>query len=898
MKRVTPLVMSWLLVMTGPAFAQVLTGKIIGAVKDESGAVLPGVTVTLTSPDALPGGPLASVTDAQGEYRFPDLDRGAYALTVTLAGFSAYQEEGLQVAIGGTTERNVTLKLASVAETITVSGESPMVDPREVGVKTNLNREAIENLPTQRHNMFTDYAKWTPGVSAADPSGQGANISIMGSATDENSSLLDGASVDRPASGGSFASSDHDAMEEMQVITLGASAEYQLAQGGVVIAVSKSGTNSFKGDASAYWWPDSLLSKPIKVDCRCASGQTGFTNLVFRNYSAHAGGPIIKDRLWYFGGGNYDRRNQGTPGSDPAILVGRYSHATFAKIVWQPNDTLKFRITHQTDPYGGNATPTLERPFITLSANYGMDHVYAGEMTATLSHNMLLTARSTGWVATHYPSKPLSGDRVSPIHFDQQTGIACCGVASFNDQGTGRHGQAFKVNRYFQGARSTHDLRFGLQLEWAHYQSFTALPSGVNYNDLGGRPDQATFREPSVTGGAYRSQGAWVEDEVTFARRLTLSLGLRFDRMHAISPDLPAVNNNLDPTGQTIEGLGDLHTWKVWSPRIGFNLKLGDDGKTILRGNYGRAYRQIYTDDFTDVHPGISRSTLTRFNPATGGYTTIISVTDPTANIAVDPDLEAPFSDQFSVGLDREVIANVRVSATFMHKRSEKQIGWQDIGGVYGTRTEVLPDGRTLTVYPLLNATSARRFLRTNGPGTFSRYSGLILGLDKRWSQLWRGSVFYTYSKANGLVTTGQDPNDKIFADGRLQLDRPHMLTVMSLYEIPKIGMLVAADFQRVSGSPFAPQALVQLPQGRRSVNIEPAGAFRYPSQEMLNFLFSKFLFRRGARSAELIAELKNTLQDTAHSAVITRNFFSATFGQPSTWIEPRRMSIVARVKF
>jgi hypothetical protein len=331
---------------------------------------------------------------------------------------------------------------------------------------------------------------------------------------------------------------------------------------------------------------------------------------------------------------------------------------------------------------------------------------------------------------------------------------------------------------------------------------------------------------------------------------------------------------------------------------VGFNLKLTDDGKSILRGNYGRAYRAIFLNDFTNVHPGLSPITLARWNPATGGYTTIISVTDPLANIAVDPESDPPFTDQYSIGIDRELMANMGVAATYVYKHGEKQVGWKDIGGVYGTRTEVLPDGRTITVHPLLNATSARKFLRTNGPGTFNRYHGLLLHLNKRWSRGWQANVSYTLSKSDGLTSTGQDPNDDVNATGRLSSDRPHMFVGGGTVEIPRIALMASFHLMAVTGEPFAPQALVSLPQGRRSVNIEPPGGYRYPSQELLYLRFTKVLLRRGDRRLELGAEIANALQDKSHNSLITQNFFSSTFAQPAAWIEPRRMQFVAKAWF
>jgi hypothetical protein len=664
--------------------------------------------------------------------------------------------------------------------------------------------------------------------------------------------------------------------------------------------IFRSGTNAIKADGSAFFNIDELASKPIKVSCSCPLGDTGFTILQNRNYSGHVGGPILRDRLWFFTGGVYNANIELQPGGNPAPLGDWlwYSHRWVTKVTWQISDRWRFQQVHQLGPYGGQTVPTVARPFSTSTANYGNTQVYGSEVNVTISDNTLLTVRATGFDTGHYPNEPLTRDYITPIRMDRLTGISSGGVPNYGNPNTWRHGQAAKMSRFIRSDGLEQDVRFGFQLDRGRSRQRNALPSGVNYSDVGGQPDQATFRDPYVSGADYSSQGIWAEDQVTFRNRLTVSVGMRFDRYHGVSPDVSAVNQDLEETGQMIKGLGDMFTWKVWSPRVGFNLKLTENAKTILRGNYGRSYRGVRSGEYSNVHPGLSRSTLARWNPATNSYSTIISVTDPIANVAFDNDIESPFTDQFSIGLDREIVANLGVGATYVYKNGEQQVGWKDIGGIYGTRTDVLPDGRTLTVFPLLNATSARRYLRTNGPGTFNRYNGLLLTMSKRRSNRWQANVAYTFSKSEGLQTTGQDPNDDINNDGRTSLDRPHMFTVVGGYEIPVINVQGTVNFMALSGAPYAPQALVQLPQGRRSINIEPAGNYRLPSVHLMYMRFSRDVFRMGSRRVSVGAEIMNVLQDKGANAVQTQNLFATNFGEADEWHEPRRMQLMVKFNF
>src|SRR5204863_6216116 len=142
--------------------------------------------------------------------------------------------------------------------------------------------------------------------------------------------------------------------------------------------------------------------------------------------------------------------------------------------------------------------------------------------------------------------------------------------------------------------------------------------------------------------------------------------------------DVAALDGQFNQTGQTINGLGRMFTWNKVSPRGGVNVKLTNDGKTVLRATVGRYYRPIVLNDFSNVFPGVAVSTLARYNPATKAYDQIISVTDPRSNIAVDPNMDAPYTDQYSIGIDRELVRNVAFSASYVRKNARNQIGWVD----------------------------------------------------------------------------------------------------------------------------------------------------------------------------------------------------------------------------
>ena len=269
-------------------------------------------------------------------------------------------------------------------------------------------------------------------------------------------------------------------------------------------------------------------------------------------------------------------------------------------------------------------------------------------------------------------------------------------------------------------------------------------------------------------------------------------------------------------------------------------------------------------------------------------------MTDPRAQISVDPDIKAPSTDQYSVGFEREIARNIGASISYVHKRARRQIGWRDTGGVFGTQTVTTPTGGTLTVFPLLNDPSARQYLRTNGPGYYARYNGVLFTLQRRYANRWTASANYTYSIASGLEpggNTGRDPNDLIHRGGRLDpQDRPHLFQAHATYEIPVAETQVSANLTLTTGRPYGPQLRVRLPQGRKSIYFEDWGSFRQPNIEMLHIRVMKILWRRGPRRIELGAEIRNALQETSRDSLRSRLFTSSSFGLPRSYAIPRQL--------
>jgi hypothetical protein len=399
-----------------------------------------------------------------------------------------------------------------------------------------------------------------------------------------------------------------------------------------------------------------------------------------------------------------------------------------------------------------------------------------------------------------------------------------------------------------------------------------------------------------------------------------VNLGLRFDHTTADSQDIDAVDAEGNRTGHVVPGLGTLYTWNVLSPRLGVVERLTSDGKTILRASYGRFNQGVLTGEISPVHPAVAPVFTRAYDPATGGYTTPVSVVDPRINLRIDPAMATPRTDEFSVGVDREVGSRLQAAVAYIHKSGTDFIAWTDTAGQYQTQTRVLPDGSTLPVYVLTSPAVGRRFLETNPDGYFLTYNGLVTVLERRRANGWQALGSYTYSRATGLMassaasasdaqvssvapafpttTFGRDPNNLTNANGRLPNDRPHMFRMAGSCDIGRIGVTLSGNFQYFTGKPWAATTQVSLPQGDQRILLELRGARRLSSQSLLDVRVAKTISLGRLGRADAMLDLLNLLNDTAEEALATDNKFSPNLAVPTVFIDPRRVMLGVRVNF
>jgi len=916
--RIAVVVLAALAFFPLDADAQGLTGALVGTVKDADGGVMPGALVRVTSP-ALIGGARQTISSDRGQWRLQILPPGDYVLTIDLSPkFAVYQRSGIHIGAGETVELTAVLQVAGIVESVTVQA-NPDMNPRTSGMESRFGRDFIRLVPTRRYSMFS-LINNTPGVSPTSPASGAINtVSVFGSAVNENTFLIDGTNFTCPCQGVSRAEPIMDVIQELHVQSMGASVEFGNLQGGVFNVVTKQGGARFAGEASYYAQTSGLTAQPIVLPVRAGTQPaSGYERVRYRDLTTSVGGPVKRDRLWFFGAYQYLRDYDSQPGADPAFPRSYEQNKVFGKLNWRLTPSLQMMQSFHQEKWVNPTPATLSAPFETTQ------RVHASVPNMTFAHVTHVLSDRTVWEARvgrfllRQDADPSSGDRTTPSRTDQLTGISAGNAAQITTLHLDRVTAKAVLHRYQPDWLGVdHELKAGVQIERGEHRLLTVLPGGVRYVDNNGSPFQAVFRTPSIVGGLFVTPAVFAADTFSLGERITVDAGVRFDHSRAINPDLPVVSPDGRETDDVNAGAGTLYTLNVVSPRLGVIARLDRSGRTVVRASYGRFNQGVLTGELDSISQGATPTTTMAYEAATGGYTRLVSVVDPRINIALDPHTRTPHTDEYSLALDREVTRGVRASAAYIRKRGSDYLGWVDRGGQYREETRTLADGRVLPVFVLANATSARRFFFANQDSLFVNYDGLVLALEKRRSNDWSASGSYTYSRARGLqvmsngaaedpqfstiarpgyLTFGQDPNDLTNATGRLPNDRPHVFRATSVVRLPWQDIHVAANLQTFSGKPWAATTQVTLPQGSRRILLEPRGSRRLPSQALLDVRVSKTLSVGAAGSVDVILDVLNLLGDSAEEALVSDSFFSETFGRPRLFIDPRRAMLGVRL--
>jgi hypothetical protein len=923
---VVVLVVGALLLWPPSGTAQIVTGALRGIVTDDSGAMLPGVTVELTGP-ALIGGPKSAVTDGRGQYRFPNLSPGAYTVTATLTGFRTMRREGIPVEVGSQFDVDFKMAVGGVSETVTVEGAVALVDTSRSAMTTTVPTELLESTPTARFTFF-DVAYMTPGVSTARFDNSASRASAFGANVNENQYLFDGADITATQTGAAWVWPSTDIIEEVQVIGLGAPAEYGNYQGAVFNVITKSGSNRFSVNANYYWQPAGLTGTNVILKNPATGDMWGFNREQYRDFSLQVGGPIKKDKLWYFGGMQLRHDHYSEPGTNPAWPKQENDWRAFGKVTWQLSKNNKINASLEWDGNEIPRTVTINSPYSVGGSEVGNQPVPSVSWTSVISDKTFVDVKYAGFYGVD-KWRPNSGDFNTPGHYDTSTGVYSVNSASWYDGKVWKTQVSGKVSHYIPNAAGSHDLRAGVQYIGGGSDYKQGYAGGMTYYDYKGQYDELRVQNAYHRDSVMRSIGVFLDDTWNVSKRVSLTLGLRYDHSVGTVPDYPQLDALGNPTGTTIKNPGNVVFWNTISPRLGANFRFDESGKTIGRVHYGRFYGQLQTRIFRDLNQAVAPATLYALDPKTGAKLSVISVTDPTIGIPeLQDNLKAPYTDQISVGLDHELGRNISIGGSFIYKKGGDLIGrtrpLATFTPVNWTYTDRNGQSRTVTLESQNNTDAVGNTVSIiNQPLFYQNYKGLVLQANKRLADKWMLLASLTVSKSYGMNagsasrdpgtqqnsnvgTFGRDPNDFINADGVLTGDRPYMFKMQGAYELP-FGIQFSGDWQLLSGRPIftavrTPSGL--LNQGRLYIFDVPRSdeVVRASRLNLIGFRAQKDFKLGSHRKASLSVDVLNAFNDDSFyevsSTVVPSSSTPPAYLQGVTFVPPRRANIVLKLWF
>src|SRR5262245_5484613 len=566
-------------------------GTINGKVNDSTGAVLPGVGITVASPTLL-GGQRTSVTDEQGNYRVGLLPPGVYTVTYELPGFKTLVREGIQISAGFTATMNIVMEVATVAETVTVQGDSPIVDTSSASVATNFSPLAIASIPNA-HDIFSVLAL-TPGVQMTVPDIGGSEVRqrpsfrSYGSVSQWN--VIDGAIVT------SLLYQDPDSYADMRFASASKGAESPVA-GSYNTFVIKSGGNQFHGLVFADWEPLSLQSSNLSQSLIDQGVKN--SNSIARQVTFHAdvGGPVKKDKLWWFWGMRNINSDVNLIGfTDASTGQAQKAPTTLknqtGKLSYQINSRNSLSYTVQWDKkYQPYVVTAATAAFVNTDSVQIQDNP---EWVQSLVWNSALSGRSTlevrfgefGW---KFPRVA----RVNQLPRTDQTTRLQRGSAPVSTIDRSHHKNidvVYSINTS-KGHFGTHSLKVGYGALWenAPYTRFAGYEGNINtiwVNNFASPMFVETMDTPFTMQNNSMQHSVFANDSLTY-RRLTFTFGLRYDAFQPSYPDQGKTGNG--PYQQKLDVKAFKFHWQdAFQPRTSLIFDVFGNGKTALKAAFGR----------------------------------------------------------------------------------------------------------------------------------------------------------------------------------------------------------------------------------------------------------------------------------------------------------------------
>ncbi|MDQ3069342.1 MAG: TonB-dependent receptor [Acidobacteriota bacterium] len=884
------------------------TAVLQGTVSDSSGAGVPGATVT-ASGSAIIGGSRTAVTEANGTYRFPALPPGTYTVTVELQGFTTGKRDNVQLLLGQTITTDMTLSVGALSESVMVSGSAPVVDVKSSSAQKNLSTEIMEFVP------FTN--RFGPAAMLLAPGVNPNNYSSYGSGgSSSNSYMIDGVDVSDPEGGTIWVFANHNWIQEVQVIGLGANAEFGGFTGVASNSLFRSGSNLFTGLVESIFENDALTGNNRSAAIIAENPDlTAPKTFYSTDSTAQIGGPIRRDKAWFFTSVQFFKPKTapaGYPKPKPSYLTTAQWDAkgpearqeTSPRFLFKPtvklgqNDQLTGFLQVDSYTVDGRGAGATVGPIATLHQE-SPEAAWNVNYTKVLSTSTVADVKYSGYWGYYYLS-PYAGDNVVG-YFDIADDVYHTNSYYYYKADRTRHQGNASVSHFASGFAGDHSLKFGAEIERSFIKSELGYPGGMYGFSDGGVPYYAYVWDGYLRDTINSRYTGFLQDSWQINNRLTLNPGMRVDHNRG-----------------TIKGGDTVFRTTSWAPRVGFAFDVFGSGKSVLKGHWGRYFDGAKSNYYQQLVP--SNVYYGAYLNAAGSIDSELYVIRPGGvTHTMDPDIKHPSMDQAIVGWDQELFSNFKVGITGIWRENRNFI--DDVlvdtsGFIPVVRRDPGPDnitgngddpGGNLTFFRQTTDPLNNRFYITNPEGAFRDYKGVEFLAEKRWNNRWMLQASWVISEITGNYNnTGNagntaefnnpnlDPRFSPFREGALTNDNTHIAKVLGAVRGPWDVVLSGAFFN-TSGATFNRTVRTRL-DSQREVFAEPRGSQRYDSRRTLDTKLEKQFKMADRGRLGLTFEAFNLFNDDAITSRTTRS--GSTYFRPTGLVQARRYRVGAVYRF
>lgn len=934
------------------------TGAIIGTVGDTSKGMLPGVEVSVASPQM--AGTRSAVTDEQGRYQFGALAPGDYTVTFSLPGFSTLVREGIRVSASFTATVNGELQLATQQETITVSGASPVIDTQSTAIANTFDTETMKNLPSARD--FSALMAVTPAVTMTrvDVGGSAAmsetGWTVYGMSGGGNLYTVEGIQVN-----GNFYN-DFGSFQEVQIETAAHTAEMPVP-GVMSTMIARAGGNTFHGDF--YTDYERLGWSARNIDDRQlglgVSGGEGLdardTNRVdkYQDINGGAGGFIVKDKLWWYGSLRYNESLVRYPVFPVGPQLTRVDSRS-AKLTYNLSASNKL-----VGYYNRNFKYQPERFVVKTQIHPSSDETWDEdfpvgnwkvEYNSVIGSALFFEARFGSYFYNFYnfdraPDRPLYIDTATATrtggtsaNLRRQRTPQFNGALNYFKNGWGGISHNFKVGWMVQQFRQNYSTsgRVG--------RSGDAVLPDIQHTVVNGVASQIVFNETPNESKQYQwNYGLYVQDAWNLGRRVTLNLGVRYDRYRGGYPDQEHRALQYDPASRSFiattaafPAVSDRYAFNAFGPRLGVVWDIAGNGRTVVKGNYG-AYPWRPGISLAGLNPNAETWSKTytwadlngdaawqpgeegRFVTQAGGLSTTF----------IDPDWRLNLTRELAVWLEREVVTNFGIRTGLVWRGDDnpqmtydtrrplsaynvpRDIRDPGSDGVAGTAD----DGNLITVFDLdpavlADTSSSANSVTTNAPfGKGSDHYTWEISGAKRMADRWsvNASFSHTWSRevpnANspyGGVTSpsataayGTTPNDFIGTDEGGRKSYSNWQGKIAGTVLLPHDLKISPVVRHQSGDPFGRIVVVRMNYGNQLVQVEPESSNRVSNVTLFDLRFEKGVSVKALRLSGFL-DVFNIANTNAEQDINQSS--GATYLRPLNILSPRVARIGAKIEF